>query len=83
LAGEGFSAATDRYLERRRSSFKPSSFSETERYLRNHSSPLHSLRLVQIDRRNVAAPLGEIETSSGPVVRNRVRSSLRHSSIGA
>jgi integrase len=76
LTGEGFGAAIDRYLERRRSSFKPNSFTQIERYLRDHAAPLHRLRLDQIDRRKVAALLGEIETSSGPVARNRVRSSL-------
>ena len=76
LAGEGFGAAIDRYLERRRSSFKPSSFTQIERYLRDHAALLHRLRLDQIDRRKIAALLGEIETSSGPVARNRVRSAL-------
>jgi site-specific recombinase XerD len=60
----------------RRASLKPSSFSETERALRGHSAPLHRLRLDQIDRRKVAALLGEIETSAGPVARNRARSAL-------
>ena len=76
LSGEGFAATVDRYLDRKRSALKPRSFSETERYLRNHSSPLHSLRLSQIDRRKVATLLGEIETNSGPFARNRARSAL-------
>jgi integrase len=76
LAAEGFTAAIDRYLQRKRAVLKPSSFSETERYLRNYAAPLHKLRLDQIDRRKVAALLGEIETSSGPVSRNRARSAL-------
>jgi hypothetical protein len=76
LSGEGFPAAIDRYLERKRSSLKPNSFRETERYLRDHSLPLHSLRLAQIDRRKVAALLGEVETGSGAVTRNRARSAL-------
>src|SRR5262249_33050566 len=76
LAGGGFTAAIDRYLERRRASLKPNSFSDIERYLRRMAAPLHSLRLDQIDRRKVAALLGEIETSSGPVSRNRARSAL-------
>ena len=76
LAGEGFAIAIDRYLERRRASLKPNSFSDIERYLRRMAAPLHSLRLDQIDRRKVAALLGEIETSSGPVSRNRARSAL-------
>jgi integrase len=76
LAGEGFSAAIDCYLERRRPSFKSSSFSQIQRYLRDHCAALHRLRLDQIDRRKVAAVLGGIETSSGPVARNRTRSAL-------
>jgi integrase len=76
LAGEGFSTTVERYLERKRPALKPNSLRETERYLRNHSAPLHRLRLDQIDRRKVAALLGEIETSRGPVSRNRLRNAL-------
>jgi integrase len=76
LSAEGFPAAVDRYLDRKRASLKPSSFSDIERYLRNHFAALHRLRLSDIDRRKVAAVLGEIETSSGPVSRNRARGAL-------
>src|SRR6516225_5683080 len=76
LSGEGFAASIDRYLERKRASLKPNSFKDAERYLRNHCAPLHRLRLDQIDRRKIAAVLGEIETSSGPASRNRARSVL-------
>ena len=74
--GDGFGAAIDRYLTRRRSSLKPKTFSELGRYLRNYSAPFHRLRLGEIDRRKVAALLGEIETSSGSASRNRARSAL-------
>src|SRR5215467_6504167 len=73
LSGEGFPAAIDRYLERKRSM---KSVQQTERYLRNHSAPLHSLKLAQIDRRKIAALLGDVETTRGPVARNRLRSTL-------
>jgi integrase len=76
LAAEGFATTIDRYIERKRASLKPTSFSEIERHLRNHSAPLRSLRLAQIDRRKIAALLGEVETGSGAVTRNRVRSTL-------
>jgi integrase len=76
LSGEGFPAAIDRYLDRKRTSLKPNSFREAERYLRNHASPLHSLRLAQIDRRKIAALLGNIETGSGAATSNRARSAL-------
>jgi integrase len=65
-----------RYLERKRPSMKPRAYSEIERHLLNHSSPLHPLPLSQIDRRTIAQRLGEIEIANGPVARNRVRSSL-------
>jgi integrase len=74
LSGEGFPQAVERYLERKRSSLKPDSFLGAQRYLCNHSAPLH--RLGQIDRRKIAALLGDIETNSGPTARNRARSAL-------
>jgi integrase len=76
LAGECFATAVDLYLDRKRSSLKPKSFIAAKHYLRNHSAPFHKLRLDEIDRRKVAALLGEIETASGPIARNRLRSSL-------
>jgi integrase len=76
LAGEGFATAIDRYLERKRAVLKPRSFEDIERYLRKSAAPFHSLRLEEVDRRKVAALLGQIETNSGPVSRNRARSAL-------
>ena len=76
LSGEGFPAAVERYLERKKASLKASSLAEAGRYLRGHAAPLHSLRLSQIDRRKIAALLGDVETSRGPVSRNRLRSNL-------
>jgi integrase len=73
LTGEGFATTVDRYLERKRSL---KSLAETERYLRGHASPLHRLKLGEIDRRKIAALLGDVETSRGPVSRNRLRSNL-------
>jgi integrase len=75
-SGEGFATTIDRYLERKRPSLRPNSFKDAERYLRNHCAPLHRLRLDQIDRRKIAALLGEIETTCGPSARNRARSVL-------
>jgi len=73
---ESFGAEVIRYLERKRLAMKPRAFEEVERHLTNHAAPLHKLRLAEIDRRTIAVRLGEIETASGPVARNRVRSSL-------
>jgi len=76
LTSETFGAEVERYLERKKASLKPRSFIETARHLRNYALPLHKLRLAQIDRRTIAVLLGQIETASGPIARNRLRSSL-------
>ena len=76
LSSETFGAEIERYLVRKRSSLKPRSFIEDQRYLRKHALPLHRLRLTDIDRRAIAVLLGQIETASGPIARNRLRSSL-------
>jgi len=75
-AAETFGKEVERYLERKRSVMKPRSFQEIERHLLNHAAPLARLRLSEIDRRAIAVRLAEIEEASGPVSRNRVRSSL-------
>src|SRR5262249_25839437 len=76
LSSETFGAEVEPYLARKKASLKPRSFVETERYLRDYASPLHKLRLSQIDRRTIAVLLGQIETSSGATTRNRLRSTL-------
>jgi integrase len=73
---ETVSAEIERYLERKRASLKPRSFDALQRHLRFRCKPLHHLRLGEIDRRTIAQTLAEIESGSGPVARNRIRSSL-------
>jgi integrase len=74
--GDIFGAVVDRYLDRKRASLRPTSFVNTEHYLRKSAEPLHRLRLDEIDRRKIATLLGEIETQSGAASRNRARSAL-------
>jgi integrase len=76
LSGKSVGPTIDRYLERKKAGLKASSFARIEHYLRHSSAPLHSLRLAQIDRRKIAALLGEIEAASGPITRNRARTTL-------
>jgi integrase len=64
------------YLERKRSALKPKSIVEITRHLQVQAKPLHNLNLKDINRRTIAQLLGEIEERSGPVARNRVRTSL-------
>jgi integrase len=73
---ETFGAEVERYLERKRDLMKPRAYKEVERHLMAHSGPLHRGRLAEIDRRDIAERLAAIEKASGPVARNRVRSSL-------
>jgi integrase len=75
-AVETFGKEAGRYLERKRETMKPRSLEEVERHLTNHAGPLAKLRLAEIDRRTIALRLAEIEEASGPVARNRVRSTL-------
>ena len=76
LSSETLGAEIERYLDRKKASLKPRSFIETARHLRKYALPLHKLRLADIDRRTIAVLLGQIETASGPIARNRLRSSL-------
>ena len=73
---ETFGAELTRYLDRKRPSLKARSIVEVERHLLVQCKALHHLRLAEIDRRTIALSLAEIEQASGPVTRNRARSSL-------
>jgi integrase len=75
-ASGSFGQLLTQYLERKRSSLKPKSIVEITRHLQVQSRSLHGLRLSEIDRRTIAQLLAEIEERSGPVARNRVRTSL-------
>jgi integrase len=75
-SAETLGAEIARYLERKRSALKPRTYHEVQHHLLQHAKPLHHLPLTKIDRRTIAQRLAEIETASGPVARNRVRSSL-------
>jgi integrase len=76
LSGETFGAEVERYLARQRTSLRPHTFVEYQRHLQKHAAPLHKLSIGDVDRRTIAVLLGQIETTSGPVARNRLRSSL-------
>src|SRR6266576_2615938 len=72
---ESFGGEVERYLLHKRS-MKPETFRAIERHLGKYAKPLHPLSLAEIDRRRVAQLLAKIEMDSGPVARNRLRSSL-------
>jgi integrase len=74
--GDTFADLAERYLTHCARSLRPKSLVQITRHLRHDAAPLHDRGLVEIDRRTVAALLGEIEARSSGVTRNRVRSDL-------
>jgi integrase len=76
IPAEAFGAEVERYLRKQQAALKPRTYVELERHLRRDCGPLSRLRLTEIDRRTIALRLAEVETASGPIARNRVRSSL-------
>jgi integrase len=70
------STVVESYLTTKKTSLRPKSFEETERYLRKHWRPLLDLPVHKIERRTVAARLTEITVDSGPVAATRARAAL-------
>jgi integrase len=69
-----FGEAVELYLAR--DSWKPGTLVQIKHHLRSLAQPLRSLKLSEIDRRRVAQLLASIQTNSGPVSRNRTRTSI-------
>jgi integrase len=64
------------YLAALAKRLKPRSLEGVERHLNLHGKPLHALAVDKVTRRDVADLLTAIAASSGPVMANRVRSSI-------
>jgi integrase len=75
-AAETFGAFVDRYLARQKARLRWRSYLEVERHLTVQAKPLHDLPLVRIERRTIAARIGTIAETSGPVAADRCRTSL-------
>ena len=69
-------AIVDRYLTARNSKLRTKTFDEIERYLRKHWRTLHGLPIHRIERRDIAARLGEIIEQNGPIAAARARAAL-------
>jgi integrase len=67
---------TERYLVAAERRLRPRSYEEVQRHLRKLWQPLSELPIDNVTRALVAARLGEIATTSGPVASNRARTSL-------
>jgi len=75
-ADNTFGELADKYLEARKSEWRPRSEIEVRRHLTNHAKSLHRLPITSVGQRDVAALLGSIANNSGNVTNNRVRASL-------
>jgi integrase len=75
-ADNTFGALADKYLEARKSEWRPRSEIEVRRHLTNHAKSLHRLPITSVGQRDVATLLGSIANNSGNVTSNRVRASL-------
>jgi integrase len=66
----------ERYLEARKSEWRPRSEAEINRHLTKHAKTLHKMPIGAVDQRNIASLLGVIAKDAGNVTANRVRASL-------
>ena len=71
-----FGETVEAYIAAKISVWKPSSALQVKHLLRDLSKPLHPLALTTINRRRVAELLADIQTNSGPIARNRTRTSI-------
>jgi integrase len=75
-ADNTFGIMIERYLEARKSEWRPRSEAEIRRHLTMHAKSLHRLPITAVSQRDVAHLLGELAKEAGNVTSNRVRASL-------
>jgi integrase len=73
---ETFGAHLVRYLKRQKERLRPRSYREVERHLRIYAKRLHVLPLIKIERRTIAALLGELADRAGAATADCCRASL-------
>jgi integrase len=74
--GLTFVEASEHYIKAKLSEWKPGTAKQVTHHLRNLAKPLHPLPLVEINRRSISELLGDIQKNSGPIARNRTRTSI-------
>jgi len=75
-ADNTFGALVERYIEERRSDWRPYSEKQFRRHLNKYAAPLHRLPIAAISQRQVASLLTDLAKKSGDVTSNRVRSTI-------
>jgi hypothetical protein len=69
-------AVADTFLAVKKTSLRPKTFGESERYLLKYWRPLHGLPVNKIERATVAALIAEITVEHGPIAATRARAAL-------
>jgi integrase len=69
-------AIAQRFLDMKQTTLRPGTLQEYQRYLLKNWKPLHAFPIHRIERRNVAAVLGDLLAKNGPVIAARARSTL-------
>jgi integrase len=75
-ADNTFGALVARYLESRKSEWRPRSEREVTRHLTLYAKPLHRLPITAVSQRDVADLLSGVARDAGNVTSNRVRASM-------
>jgi integrase len=65
-----------RYIEAKKSGWRPRTLDEISRHIAKHLKPLHNTPIAGVSQRRIAELLNGIAESSGPMAANRVRSTL-------
>jgi integrase len=79
-AAESFKVIADRFLGQNQKTVKPSTYSETERYLLTTAKALHGKPIATVTRRDIAevlsAAAANVTKGKGEVTANRLRAAL-------
>jgi integrase len=75
-ASETFEAIAAQYLLHQQGRLRPRSYDQVQRHLKLYAKPLHRLQLEKITKRDIAACISSLRTSSGLVTGNRARATL-------
>src|SRR5262245_15464616 len=74
--GDAIGAVVDEYLAYAAKSQRPSSYGDTERYLRHNWKSLHRAPIASVKRRDISKDLTQIEAKHSSVVAARARAAL-------
>jgi integrase len=74
-AAISFAGLVERFLAHQRKRVRSTTYTELARHLENHAKPLHGKRAEAVGQRDIVGLLQAV-TERGPIIANRVRSSI-------